>query len=172
MSGGEIFHEMMLRHDVKNVFGYPGVRPSVPPVLSLDCRRTKLTFSRVVCLSRERSCPCSTQSTTRSTLTLSSPDTSRELATWPRDTQECLESRECVWSLRGSSARPPLVLYLQVGSELTSPLSDACFSRADLERPTSSRRCRTRSRTVSRWSSSVDRLRPLRSDLMRSRRPT
>ncbi|KAL7413796.1 thiamine diphosphate-binding protein [Mrakia frigida] len=24
MSGGEIFHEMMLRHDVKNVFGYPG----------------------------------------------------------------------------------------------------------------------------------------------------
>ncbi|CAO3686344.1 hypothetical protein G6F70_000963 [Rhizopus microsporus] len=24
MSGGEIFHEMMLRHDVKHVFGYPG----------------------------------------------------------------------------------------------------------------------------------------------------
>jgi acetolactate synthase I/II/III large subunit len=28
MSGGEIFHEMMLRHDVKHVFGYPGVNPS------------------------------------------------------------------------------------------------------------------------------------------------
>ncbi|KAG8954497.1 Acetolactate synthase, mitochondrial [Tulasnella sp. 424] len=24
MSGGEIFHEMMLRHDVKHIFGYPG----------------------------------------------------------------------------------------------------------------------------------------------------
>lgn len=24
MSGGEIFHEMMLRHQVKHVFGYPG----------------------------------------------------------------------------------------------------------------------------------------------------
>ncbi|KAK5002718.1 Acetolactate synthase, mitochondrial, partial [Cryomyces antarcticus] len=24
MKGGEIFHEMMLRHDVKHVFGYPG----------------------------------------------------------------------------------------------------------------------------------------------------
>lgn len=24
MSGGEIFHEMMLRHNVKHVFGYPG----------------------------------------------------------------------------------------------------------------------------------------------------
>lgn len=24
MSGGQIFHEMMLRHGVKHVFGYPG----------------------------------------------------------------------------------------------------------------------------------------------------
>lgn len=24
MSGGEIFHEMMLRHEVKHIFGYPG----------------------------------------------------------------------------------------------------------------------------------------------------
>lgn len=24
MTGGEIFHEMMLRHEVKHVFGYPG----------------------------------------------------------------------------------------------------------------------------------------------------
>jgi hypothetical protein len=24
LSGGQIFHEMMLRHDVKVVFGYPG----------------------------------------------------------------------------------------------------------------------------------------------------
>ncbi len=24
MSGGQIFHEMMLRHNVKHIFGYPG----------------------------------------------------------------------------------------------------------------------------------------------------
>lgn len=24
MTGGEIFHEMMLRHNVKHIFGYPG----------------------------------------------------------------------------------------------------------------------------------------------------
>jgi acetolactate synthase-1/2/3 large subunit len=26
LTGGQIFHEMMLRHNVKVVFGYPGIR--------------------------------------------------------------------------------------------------------------------------------------------------
>ncbi|KAJ7085207.1 hypothetical protein B0H15DRAFT_988753 [Mycena belliarum] len=58
LTGGEIFHEMMLRHDVKHIFGYPG-----GAIL-----------------------PSSTPSTTRSTLTSSSRATNRVLAIWQRAT--------------------------------------------------------------------------------------
>lgn len=81
--GGEIFHEMMLRHGVKHVCKYT----------PLNCRGKHWTDSAMKSATLVvPSYPSSMPSTTRRTSTSSFPDTSKAQGTWQRAMQGLLAS--------------------------------------------------------------------------------
>ncbi len=87
-TGGEIFHEMMLRHNVKHICTSS---PLLSLIAALELTQLQLAIPVVP------SCPFSMRSTTPPTLTSSFPGTSRELDTWPRAMRELPESLVSSW---------------------------------------------------------------------------
>lgn len=81
MTGGEIFHEMMLRQGVKHICMYTEHLTGNGADHKAQSDTLVAPFS-----------PSSMPSTTRNTSTLSSPNMNKVLDTWPRVMRERLDS--------------------------------------------------------------------------------